>query len=172
MSITLDGSNLATVGVINSATAQASTSGTSIDFTGIPSGTKRITVMFGGVSYNASANPLIQVGSGSVTTTGYTSAAGDYVPTANFLSSTSGFVLAGATGLGSAANNIYGQIVLTNITGNVWCSASNISAYGAVTITATGAGMVTLSGVLDRVRITSVAGTSTFDAGSINILYE
>ena len=34
------------------------------------------------------------------------------------------------------------------------------------------AGRVTLSGALDRVRVTTVNGTDTFDAGSINILYE
>jgi hypothetical protein len=37
---------------------------------------------------------------------------------------------------------------------------------------ASSAGAVTLSGTLDRVRITTVNGTDTFDAGSINILYE
>jgi len=144
-----------------------------VDFLNIPSWVKRITVMFNGVSYNANTNPLLQIGSGSVATTGYTSAAGDYVPTANFLSSTSGFVLAGAAGsIGVSGNNIYGQIVLTNITGNVWCSSSNLVGYGSTTCTATGSGTVTLSGSIDRVRITSVAGTSTFDAGSVNILYE
>jgi hypothetical protein len=34
------------------------------------------------------------------------------------------------------------------------------------------AGAVTLAGVLDRVRITTVGGTDTFDAGSINLLWE
>ena len=33
-------------------------------------------------------------------------------------------------------------------------------------------GQKALSDVLDRVRITTVNGTDTFDAGSINILYE
>jgi hypothetical protein len=33
-------------------------------------------------------------------------------------------------------------------------------------------GTIALSGTLDRVRITTVNGTDTFDAGSINILYE
>jgi len=160
-------------GAITSGTAVASTSGTSIDFTGIPSWVKRITVMFAGVSYNANANPMIQIGSGSVATTGYTSAAGDYVPTPNFASSTAGFILAGTTSsVGVAGNNIYGQIVITNVSGNLWCSASNLSAFGSSTVTGTGAGTITLAGVLDRVRITSLAGTSTFDAGTVNILYE
>ena len=33
-------------------------------------------------------------------------------------------------------------------------------------------GELKLAGALDRVRITTVNGTDTFDAGSINILYE
>ena len=58
--------------ILTSGTAQASTSGTAIDFTGIPSWAKRITVMFNGVSTNGTSNPQIQLGSGSPTTSGYT----------------------------------------------------------------------------------------------------
>ena len=36
----------------------------------------------------------------------------------------------------------------------------------------TGGGSVTLSGALDRVVLTTVGGTDTFDAGSVNIIYE
>jgi hypothetical protein len=159
--------------VITSGTFQTLTAVTSIDFTGIPAWCKRITVMFAGVSFNANANPMIQIGAGSVSITGYTSAAGDYVPTANFANSAAGFILAGAiSSIGNAGNNMYGQIVITNVTGNLWCSASNLSAFGTTTVTATGAGTITLGGTLDRVRITSLAGTSTFDAGSVNIMYE
>jgi hypothetical protein len=34
------------------------------------------------------------------------------------------------------------------------------------------AGHVSLSGALDRIRLTTVNGTDTFDAGSVNIIYE
>ena len=71
MAINLDGNGVNTTGLINSATAQASTSGTSIDFTGIPSGVKRITVMFQGVSTNGSSNVQVQLGAGSITSSGY-----------------------------------------------------------------------------------------------------
>ena len=60
---------------IVSGTAQNSTSGTAIDFTGIPSWVKRITVMFNGVSTNGTSNLLLQIGAGSVTTSGYNSQA-------------------------------------------------------------------------------------------------
>ena len=36
----------------------------------------------------------------------------------------------------------------------------------------TGGGSISLAGTLDRVRITTVNGTDTFDAGTINIRYE
>jgi hypothetical protein len=47
-----------------------------------------------------------------------------------------------------------------------------LSITTSTTGTITTGGSVTLSGTLDRVRITTVSGTDTFDAGSINILYE
>ena len=94
MSITLDGSNLVTVGVINSATAQASTSGTSIDFTGIPSGTKRITVMLNGVSTNGTSLLQIQIGNGSIVTTGYNCISSGVITAITGASSySSGFVI-------------------------------------------------------------------------------
>lgn len=166
MSIVLDGSNVSTTGVPNSGTAVASTSGTSIDFTGIPAGTKRITVMFSGVSTNGTSSLLIQTGSGSITTTGYTSAsvAATSVNTVASTSSTSGNIIY----FSSAANTLTGAMVLMNVTGNAWISTHT---YNYAGWSVTGGGNVSLSGALDRVRITTT-GSDTFDAGSINILYE
>jgi hypothetical protein len=149
-------------------TAVASTSGTSIDFTSIPSWVKRITVMFSGVSLNGSANILVQIGSGSVTTSGYVSSSGTVVNASGSSGSTStaGFI----SSAGSAGNIIYGHMVITNITSNTWVE-SHYHGYG-VAAASTGGGTIALGGVLDRVRITTTNGTDTFDAGSINILYE
>ena len=69
----IGGTPVMNASVITSGTSQASTSGTSIDFTSIPSWVKRITLMFNGVSTNGTSNYQIQIGSGSVTTSGYTS---------------------------------------------------------------------------------------------------
>jgi hypothetical protein len=152
---------------ITSGTAVASTSGTSIDFTGIPSWAKRITVMFNGVSGNAGSQFLVQLGAGSITTSGYVSSSinSTSTNTVGTSSSTAGFVIAS----GSASDNTIGHMILTNISGNIWISshAMNRSGWGL-----NGAGNVTLGGALDRVRITTVNGTDTFDAGSINILFE
>jgi len=156
-------------GSLKSATAQNSTSGTSIDFTGIPSGVKRITVMFNGVSTSGTSNLQLQIGSGSVTTTGYTSGFA-YINTTSANSGTLTTGIAQITTV-SAATNYNASFVLTNITGNTWVSSG---VYGASTsgFGGTTTGSIALSGVLDRVRCTTVNGTDTFDAGSINIIYE
>ena len=172
MATVIDGSASVTINSgavlgITSGTAQASTSGTSIDFTGLPSWIKRITVMFNGVSGNASSNMLIQIGSGSVTTSGYASQ-GSYTSTGtNITPSTAGFVV----WRDAASYAFTGHMIITNITGTTWI-ASHTGTL-ATTVNAYGAGSSpSLSGALDRVRITTVNGTDTFDAGSINILYE
>lgn len=154
-------------GQIISGTAVASTSGTSIDFTGIPSWVKRITVMLNGVSTNGTSNPLIQIGSGSVQTTGYLSQ--------SYLAATGGVVYTTGFGLdsGAASNLFYGHVILTLISGSTWVSSHSfgLSQAGAG-YSGAGGGNVTLGGTLDRLRFTTVNGTDTFDAGSINILYE
>lgn len=172
MAITLDGDNLTTVGVINSKTAVASTSGTSIDFTGIPSGVKRITVMLNGVSTNGSSILQVQIGSGSVTTTGYNSAAAYGTGSSSqYASATSGFILE-PTGNASASNTLYGQLVLSLSGSNTWVGAGGFYLTGGPIACHCSGGSPALSGALDRVRITTSNGTDTFDAGSINILYE
>jgi len=162
-------------GTITSGTAQASTSGTSIDFTSIPSWVKRITVMFVGVSTSGTSNIMIQIGdSGGIETTGYacngTSLATSTIGTSNF---TTGFVM-GDTGSFAAAATHSGWYTLTlqDSTSNAWAGFGMVAAVGQVH-NKIGAGSKAVSpGPLDRVRITTVNGTDTFDDGSINILYE
>lgn len=171
MSITLDGSNLTTTGVINSGTAQNSTSGTSIDFTGIPAGVKRITVMFNGVSTSGTSNLQVQIGTGATptyTTSGYGNNYSLQGSTSISTSSaTSGFVCIAP----SAASGVCsGQVIISNITGNTWVESGQIGETNGTRITSS-AGVIALGAVLTAVRITTVNGTDTFDAGSINILY-
>lgn len=149
------------------ATAQASTSGTSIDFTGIPSWAKRITVMFDGVSTNGSSLIQVQLGNGSFVTTGYESTACQLTSTPVIGTATSGIL---ATGQGSSGASIDGHMVLTSVTGNQW--VASISGKTATTACLAGGGSISLGGTLDRIRITTVNGTDTFDAGTINIAYE
>lgn len=154
---------------IVSGTAVASTSGTSIDFTGIPSWVKRITVMFNGVSKSGTADLLIQSGSGSIENTGYISTATFTNDAASIIgaSSTIGYRLSANT---QAATNLYGSVTLTNINSNLWIESGVLSS--GTTATYQSAGSKSFGGVIDRIRITTTNGTDTFDAGTINILYE
>lgn len=150
-------------------TSVASTSGTSIDFTSIPSWVKRVTVVFDSVSTNGTANLLLQIGAGSVTSSGYSSSVALVYGTNNTLtsSSTSGIIMFS----NAASNIIIGSATLQNITGNTWVGTIIYTTQTNGQI-AYSAGSVALSGTLDRVRITTSNGTDAFDAGTINIFYE
>jgi hypothetical protein len=151
-----------------SGVSQASTSGTSIDFTGIPSWVKRITVMFNGVSTSGTSAILIQGGnSGGIVSSGYISTSTHITQsnTTSGASSTSGFIF--WSNLASYTHS--GIITLTNLSGSTWVSSH--SAKSTTNLVVMGGGDGSIS-TLDRVRITTVNGTDTFDAGSINILYE
>jgi hypothetical protein len=150
-----------------------SASSTSVDFTSIPSWVKRIAVMFNGVSTSSTSILLVQLGdSGGVENTGYVSQAGAVFNTNNTTRSssfTTGFGLYGQTS--DATYTFTGVLSIFNITGTTFlASGSSLESTNASVSTLSGS--KTLSGTLDRVRITTVNGTDTFDAGSINILYE
>ena len=164
---TINGTPAMGASVITSGTAQASTSGTSITFSSIPSWVKRITVMFTGVSLSGGSGLRMQLGSGSTQTTGYNSVY-YVVTTANGAAgtpSTTGFDVSSF----SAADLLYGQIVFCGLGSNVWTGAgtwANPTATRSLGVS----GAVNLTGVLDRVVISTISGT--FSTGSINILYE
>jgi hypothetical protein len=139
-----------------------------LDFLSIPSWVKRITVMFNGVSTSGSSFGLVQLGTSSgVTATGYTGATAYSGASATGANPTTGF----GFGNNSASFTFSGSMFIVNVSGNIW--VANYSGGSTNTsLACMGGGNVTLSAVLDRVRITTVNGTDTFDAGSINILYE
>ena len=156
-----------------SGTAVASTSGTSIDFTSIPSWVKRITIPLSSISTNGTSPYIIQIGdSGGVEITSYLGSAtrtvnGSSADVSNF---TSGFILTPIIA-SSASYTGTATLVLHNASTNLW----NFASVGALTGNAAGfssSGIKTLSATLDRIRLTTENGTDTFDAGSVNILYE
>ena len=152
-------------------TAQNTTSGTSIDFTGIPNWVKRITVMFSGVSTNGTSSLLIRLGTTSgVVSTGYTSAGSIWATTGNNgANSTAGFIIYND----NTSYTISGSMTITNVASNTWVTNHTFGSGAQLTgLVWWGGGTVSLASTLDRVRITTVNGTDTFDAGSINILYE
>ena len=158
------------ISVLTAATAVNTTSGTAIVFTGIPGGVKRITVMFNGVSTNGSSVVIVQIGSGSFNTSGYTSDIALINGGTGQGAITTGFAISSFSAL---TNTYRGHMVLTNLSNNIWISSSLTSYVGGTGAMSMQAGSSpALSGMLDRIRITTVTGTDAFDAGSINILYE
>lgn len=158
-------------GVIKSGTAVASTSGTSIDFTGIPSTAKRITVILSGVSTSGTSDVIIQIGAGSIEATSYAGLTNRLTAGGNNISSfTTSFNI--DSGVGDATAVRRGFFTIDLITGNTWVLTGSMSNIGAGNTLCMVAGNKTTSGTLDRVRITTAGGTDTFDAGSINIIYE
>lgn len=152
------------------ATAQNSTSGTSIDFTGIPSWVKRITVMFYNVSTTGTTNIIVQIGpSSGVETTGYIGSSQTNGAGINANSTNNGFDV---FELGVATSAASGHCVLTLLDGstNTW-AATSILAHSNRLVYMGGSKPIT-GGALSRLRLTSTGGTDTFDSGSINIMYE
>jgi hypothetical protein len=155
-------------------TAQAATSGATIDFSSIPSWVKRITVMFAGVSTTGTSPVQIQFGtSGGVQTSGYNGTITQQQQSAaNVVSSlSSGFLVTDSTG-SLAAQTLYGSVIFEQFSTTEW------TGFGIVANTTTTpraynvCGYKSLAATLTTVRITTVGGTDTFDAGSVNIMYE
>ena len=158
-------------GGITSSTSVPSTNGTSIDFISIPSWVKRVTVMFAGVSTSGSSTIQVQLGTGGTptyTTSGYLGASAAIAAGTAEESNGTGFKV-----VANHSNTaiLHGIISLANITGNTWTQSSILGQSNAARINHAG-GSIALAAVLTAVRITTVNGTDTFDAGSINILYE
>lgn len=147
---------------IVSDTAQATTTGSSKDFT-IPSTAKRIDIFFASLSSNGTVIPKLQLGVGGVleTTNYLCGAAGNGVST----NSTTGFIIAADWG---STTVIHGCITLRRISGNIWV-ASGSTGRSDNTNAYTISGSKTLAGTLNKV---SIVTTDTLDLGSINAYYE
>lgn len=145
------------------ANSQATTSGTSFDFTGLPSWVKRVTINFSNVSLSGTDNYLIRLGtSGGFVTTGYVSTsvrsgnAGD--------TSTVGFIVTG----GGATRTFSGTVIISLIGGNVW----TVGLTGKIDSNSiSGGGNLSLGGTLTQLRLLAT-GTDTFDSGVVGIIYE
>lgn len=149
-------------------------SGTSVDFNSIPAGVKRITVMFNGVSTNGASPIQVQIGAGSIVTTGYicyVSYAGGVNQTGG-ATYTSGIVVDSNITLSAAALR-QGTLNISSMTNNTWAMSGLSGMFrGSDYFNMIATGSIPLSGTLDRIRITTVNGTDTFDAGTINIMHE
>jgi hypothetical protein len=157
-------------GSLTLATAQTA-SGTSVNFTGIPSWVKRITVMFNGVSTNSTSAILMQLGdAGGVESTAYSSDGG-LIGASNFASATSYTTGFGLFTPNQNVNTYNGLFTFSQLSTNLWVMAGTYSLAGSANV-GIAAGKKTLSDTLTQFRITTVNGTDTFDAGTINISFE
>jgi hypothetical protein len=158
------------------ATAQASTSGTAINFHDIPSWANRVTMLLNGVSTDASDTLIVQLGtgtSGSPTwvTSGYNSNVNSSGSTSSVYSSV-GFLLETS---GSSSFLRSGIVNMCRIDGNNWVYSSSIkqAAVAGITSNDIGAGNSgNLGAVLTQVRLLTDGSPDTFDAGTVNIFYE
>jgi hypothetical protein len=151
-------------------TAQATTSGTSVDFTGIPSWVKKITVMFAGVSTSGSSDWLIQLGdAGGIETTGYLGTGASIQAGTGETLFTAGIGIRSGAGATIAHGGV--NISQVNPSSKTWIAHGVLGQSDAARMLLVG-GSKSLSDTLDRVRITTVNGTDTFDAGSLNLLLE
>ena len=149
--------------------AVATASGTVIDFTGIPSWAKRITMSLSSVSLNGTSPIEIRLGiSSGIVATGYVGVAFYAVNAAT-----------GNTGLSTgfffdaaqlATDTRSGTAIFSSLGNNTWSGIGNFGATTSVRFNSFG-GIVPLGGVLDRIRLTTQSG-DTFDGGTMNIIYE
>lgn len=149
-------------------TAIPTTSGTTIDLSlVVPSWARRLTVMLDKMSLSSTSSLLVQIGdSGGFETADYVSAStGTTGAGGGLLSSVAGFIVR----FNAAALVVSGHMTLTHAGGNAWVASHSA---GDSSVCMVGGGSKTLSGTLDRIRITTVSGTDTFDAGQVVLMWE
>jgi hypothetical protein len=143
-------------------------SGTAIDFTNIPSWVKRIYILFNGVSTNGGSPRQVQLGSGTLKTSGYSGAATGASSAVSTINASTGLLVENAT---ANTENSFGLMTISHMGGNKWV-ATSVRGQTGTAATAWAGCAVDLTGVLDRLRITTINGTDVFDSGSLNISWE
>ena len=173
---TADGSVWSSTQKIVQSSVQTPSAVTSVSFTGIPSWVKRITILMNALSTSGTSDLSVRIGSGSFVTSGYV---GSSAFIAQNSGASGGAAATTAFTVGGYSVNtctISGVITLYNITGNIWNYACTATRNGGTTaqngVQTTVYIPLSLAGVLDRVQLLAVNTTDTFDAGSVNILYE
>ena len=155
-------------GQITLATAQTA-SGSAINFTGIPSWAKRITVMFNGLKTGVATLFEVTLGTSSgLETSGYRNS--------NISTNSSGTFAGDSTSGQYFARNYdsvqlsNGMITISLLGSNTWIITALSGTFdNADSVTSSG-GSKTLAGTLDRIQITPSSGS--FTGGTINISYE
>lgn len=145
-------------------------SGTSVSFTGIPTGVKRIAITLESASLSSSGWMNVQIGdAGGLETSGYVGGTAFVATASQGYSANSAEFKISTHASGTCV--ISGTVTLTlkDATNNTWTISGDVADSGESRMNSCG-GVKSLSATLDRVAITAT-GASTFDAGSVNILY-
>lgn len=165
---------LAAGGGLTLGTPIVTTSGTSHDFTGIPAGTKKITMTIEGISTTGTSTPMVQIGdAGGIEASGYlgsVSLASGAAQSANF---TNGLKLSIDINGWGATSVAHGRVELTLLdpSTNTWALTGHLG-HSSIAMSLISAGSKSLSAELTQIRLTTNGGSDTFDAGKINIVYE
>ena len=165
--LTSDGTSWSAASKLTSGTAATLTNQASVTFS-VPTWVKRITVMMHNVSFSNSIGSYLgcRIGSGSVETTGYSGFHASLQQSSTAISSHTDFFVLAATS--AAAANTNGVAQLVNIAGNVWLGTS---VSGRTDTANTFSGSKTTTGVVDTIQLYAASG-GTFDAGTVNIMWE
>ena len=158
---------LPTTGWLHTDTS-ATTSGTTVDLTGIPSTVNRIRLGLSGVATDTNNQTLlIQLGdSGGFETTGYSGALVQPSPTVELVTNSAGFALTDTVNF-DASEIFVGEVELTHYGSNVWSANVRGNQQSGQTLIWAGNGFKTLSGTLTQIRLTTAGGTAVFDAGTL-----
>lgn len=148
----------------------ATTTGTSISFTGIPTWATRVTVVFNGVSTDSTSPLLVKLGTiAGISSTNYLTTAARLESTGTTVnSSTAGFIIDSNL----AADVVCGTLTITCVDPANYVYVGNHTGKASTTAVLMGGGKSTLGNLMNQLSITTVSGTANFDAGSINVLYE
>src|SRR5574343_813559 len=141
--------------------AARTASGTYVDFspadgTGIPSWAKKVSILLDSVSTSGSSVPLVQVGAGSVDTTGYLGSTTILTSGQATLQITTGLPLIQSI---AAAWVFSTAMELLQLSSGLWIVRGGGCVTSGSTASIVYGGRKPVSGALDRIRITTVNGT-------------
>lgn len=164
--VAVTGGTITGTPTLNRPASIPTTSGTTADYTSIPSWATRITIILNGVNIAAAGDEIaVRVGtSGGFITTGYTAGV-TWVGSADSYST--GLPI---TGNRTTGGEVFGAMTLHKTNDNVWV-ATSLSKHPGASTPNLAAGAIDLGGTLDRVRVYGTLG-GTFTAGAVQIVYE
>lgn len=156
--------------VAYSSTGTSTNGAAQYDFT-IPSGVRRISVVYRGVSWGTGNSlSMVRIGtSGTPETTGYISRGTFVASTCGAASNTTGFIL--ENGSIGASDLSMGIMHLMKVDDHEWVAIGISSTNNGTAYANFGVGYLSLAGEVDILRYTNTQGY-TFDAGEVNVFWE